>query len=90
MKRRHLLAAGAAGLAMPGLAMPGVVRGQGLPGASRLLKFIPQSDLTVLDPHWTTAYVTRKPRLHGVRHAVWHQRRLPAEPADGGRPHRGS
>ncbi len=54
MKRRHLLAAGAAGLAMPG-----VVRAQGTPGASRLLKFIPQSDLTVLDPHWTTAYVTR-------------------------------
>jgi peptide/nickel transport system substrate-binding protein len=26
---------------------------------TKLLKFIPQSDLTVLDPMWTTAYVTR-------------------------------
>ncbi len=37
-----------------------------------VLKFIPQSDLAILDPVWTTAYVTRQPRLHGVRrHAVW-------------------
>jgi peptide/nickel transport system substrate-binding protein len=54
MKRRTFLAAAAAGLAMPA-----VVRAQGTPGSSALLKFIPQSDLTVLDPHWTTAYVTR-------------------------------
>ena len=54
MKRRSLLAAGAATLALPT-----VLRAQGTPGATRLLKFIPQSDLTVLDPHWTTAYVTR-------------------------------
>ena len=60
MKRRNLLAAGAASLAMPGLAVLGVVRAQGTArGQSSLLKFIPQSDLTVLDPHWTTAYVTR-------------------------------
>ena len=54
MKRRTLLAAGAAALAAPR-----VIRAQGTPGASALLRFIPQSDLTVLDPHWTTAYVTR-------------------------------
>ena len=50
MKRRTFLAASAAGLAMPA-----VGRAQG----SRVLRFIPQADLTVLDPIWTTAYVTR-------------------------------
>jgi peptide/nickel transport system substrate-binding protein len=44
------LAASAAALAMPAIA-----RAQG----GRVLKFIPQADLTVLDPIWTTAYVTR-------------------------------
>ena len=29
------------------------------PASAKLLRFIPQSDLTVLDPIWTTAYVTR-------------------------------
>ena len=53
MKRRTLLAASAA------LAMPSIGRAQG----SRVLKFIPQSDLTVLDPIWTTAYVSRN---HGM------------------------
>src|SRR3954447_14030265 len=47
--RRSLLA-GAAGLAMPRLA---AAQGQ------RVLKFIPQIDLAFLDPHFTTAYVTR-------------------------------
>ena len=50
MKRRTFLAAGAAALAAPRLSRAAGVR---------LLKFIPQSDLAVLDPIWTTAYVTR-------------------------------
>src|SRR6202021_2989094 len=50
MRRRTFLAASAASLALPS-----VVRAQG----QRLLKFIPQSDLAILDPVWTTAYVTR-------------------------------
>jgi peptide/nickel transport system substrate-binding protein len=50
MQRRRLLAATAAALAMPAV---------GRAQATRVLKFIPQSDLTVLDPIWTTAYVTR-------------------------------
>jgi len=50
MRRRTFLAASAASLALPSIA-----RAQG----SRVLKFIPQSDVTVLDPIWTTAYVTR-------------------------------
>jgi len=49
MKRRSFLTASAAALAIPEVA-----RAQG----TRLLKFIPQSDVTVLDPIWTTAYVT--------------------------------
>jgi peptide/nickel transport system substrate-binding protein len=50
MKRRTFIAAAAAGLAAPSIG-----RTQG----TRVLKFIPQADLTVLDPIWTTAYVTR-------------------------------
>ena len=50
MKRRDLLRAGAASLALPAVA-----RAQG----SRTLRFIPQADLSILDPHLNTAYVTR-------------------------------
>ncbi len=50
MKRRTFLAGSAAGLALPSIA---------LAQKQRVLKFIPQSDLPVLDPIWTTAYVTR-------------------------------
>jgi peptide/nickel transport system substrate-binding protein len=50
MQRRAFLAASAAGLALPA-----VVRAAN----QRVLKFIPQSDLAILDPVWTTAYVTR-------------------------------
>ena len=50
MKRRDLIAAGAALLAAPGL-----VRAQG----SRVLRVVPQADLSILDPSFTTATVTR-------------------------------
>ena len=53
MKRRKFFA-GSAALAA-GLAAPSIVRAAG----SRVLRFIPQSDVTILDPIWTTAYVTR-------------------------------
>ena len=53
MKRRTFLQTAAAGAAS--LAAPPIARAEG----SRVLKFIPQADLTVLDPIWTTAYVTR-------------------------------
>ncbi|HEY4254095.1 MAG TPA: ABC transporter substrate-binding protein [Roseomonas sp.] len=50
-KRRDLvLGAAAIGLARPALAQP---------AAARVLKYVPQSDLTVLDPVVTTAYITR-------------------------------
>jgi peptide/nickel transport system substrate-binding protein len=50
MRRRTFLAASTAALAAPHLAQS---------QNNRLLKFIPQSDVAVLDPIWTTAYVTR-------------------------------
>jgi peptide/nickel transport system substrate-binding protein len=48
IRRRTFLGAAAASLAAPGIAR-----------AASLLKFIPQADITILDPIWTTAYVTR-------------------------------
>ena len=45
-----------------------------------LLRFIPQTDLTVLDPIWTTAYVTRNHAYAGVRHAVRHGCDYPMSP----------
>src|SRR5579883_2109630 len=50
MRRRSFLAATAATLALPS-----VVQAE----KQRVLKFILQSDLAILDPIWTTAYVTR-------------------------------
>jgi peptide/nickel transport system substrate-binding protein len=50
MKRRHFLATAAASLALPS-----VVRAAG----ATTLRFVPQIDLAFLDPHWTTAYITR-------------------------------
>ena len=51
MHRRSLLKGTAAGavLSVPALAQ----------GTARTLRFIPQIDLAFLDPHWTTANVTR-------------------------------
>jgi peptide/nickel transport system substrate-binding protein len=50
MLRRTLLTTAAAGLARPALAQP---------AAARVLRYVPQADLTVLDPVFTTAYITR-------------------------------
>jgi peptide/nickel transport system substrate-binding protein len=50
MKRRGFLASTATALALPA-----VVRAQ----TQSTLKFIPQIDLAFLDPHWTTAYISR-------------------------------
>ncbi len=55
MKRRTLLA----GLGAASLARPALVRA----ASATTLRFIPQVDLSFLDPHWTTAYVTRN---HGT------------------------
>ena len=50
MTRRGLMAGAAVGLGLPG-----VVRAAG----ASTLRFVPQIDLAFLDPHWTTANVTR-------------------------------
>jgi peptide/nickel transport system substrate-binding protein len=50
IRRRGFMAASALALAAPS-----IVRAQG----KHVLKFIPQSDLTVIDPVWSTAYVSR-------------------------------
>ncbi len=50
MKRWASVAASVAALALPAI---------GRAQSSRLLKFVPQADLAVLDPVWTSAYVTR-------------------------------
>ncbi|MBI0538149.1 ABC transporter substrate-binding protein [Roseomonas sp. KE2513] len=54
MKRRDVLAFSAAALAAPS-----VVRAQGTPGARSVLRFVPQTDLALLDPVFNTALVTR-------------------------------
>ena len=54
MKRRTLLA-GLGAAASASLARPALVRA----ASATTLKFIPQIDLSFLDPHWTSAYVTR-------------------------------
>ena len=51
MRRRDLLK-----LAGGALAAPAIARAE---TANRVLRLIPQADLTVLDPVWTSAYVTR-------------------------------
>jgi peptide/nickel transport system substrate-binding protein len=50
IRRRTFLGASAAALARPA-----IVNGE----ASQVLKFVPQADLAVLDPVWTTTYQTR-------------------------------
>lgn len=50
LNRRSFLAGTAAALALPA-----IVRAE----ATRVLKFIPQSDLTVIDPIWSTTYLAR-------------------------------
>lgn len=64
MKRRHILAGAGAALGASTLGLPAL--GQGTGSAPRVLKFVPQADLAVLDPILTTAYVTRH---HG--YMVW-------------------
>ena len=54
MKRRHLLAGIGAAIAAP-LARPTIAQ----PAKARTLVFVPQANLSSLDPIWTTATVTR-------------------------------
>jgi len=54
MRRRNFLATAAAALAAPAIA-----RGQNAGQGRGVLKIVPQADLGVLDPVWTTTYQTR-------------------------------
>jgi peptide/nickel transport system substrate-binding protein len=60
MKRRQFIAAGAAATAVGALARPAVA------DPASVLKFVPQANLSVLDPVWTTATVAAN---HGF--LVW-------------------
>ena len=79
MKRRSFLRAGAAGVAAASLPRFSIAQ----PANARVLKFVPQANLTVLDPIITTAAVTHQPRLDGVGHAVRRERGAAGEAADG-------
>ena len=79
MKRRSFLKAAAAGTAA--LAAPRIAAAQG----ARVLKFIPQSDPTVLDPIWTTAYVTRNHGYLVFDTLFGTDGKFKPSPADGGR-----
>ena len=57
MQRRQILAGAGAALGASALGTPAL--GQGTQGATRLLRYIPETDLAILDPIITTAYVTR-------------------------------
>lgn len=61
MLRRTLLTAAAATAVLP---RPSLAQ----PASARVLKYVPQSDLTVADPVLTTAYITR---THGLM--IWDQ-----------------
>jgi peptide/nickel transport system substrate-binding protein len=55
MLRRNLLSAGAATAAAAALPRSAIAQ----PAGSRVLKMVPQANLTSLDPIWTTANITR-------------------------------
>ncbi|WP_372617801.1 ABC transporter substrate-binding protein [Falsiroseomonas sp.] len=55
MNRRDLVKGAAAGASLAALPRFGIAQ----PARSRVLKFVPQANLAVLDPIWTTAYITR-------------------------------
>ena len=55
LSRRQLLAGAAAMAAAATLGAPSVHAQK----RGRMLRFVPQADLRILDPVWTTAYVTR-------------------------------
>ncbi|TCZ66901.1 ABC transporter substrate-binding protein [Roseicella aquatilis] len=55
MLRRTLLTGAAATLVAPAMPAPTLAQ----PAAARVLRYVPQADLTILDPVFTTAYVTR-------------------------------
>ena len=70
MNRRQFLSGVAGSAAAAGLARPALAQGD----SARTLRFVPQANLTSLDPVWTTAARQQKLRADGLRHALWHRR----------------
>ncbi|MBY0331905.1 MAG: ABC transporter substrate-binding protein [Acetobacteraceae bacterium] len=62
MRRRTLLATGTAAALAAALAVPRLAAAQGQPGR-RVLRFVPQADLALLDPIHSVAFVTRNHSL---------------------------
>jgi peptide/nickel transport system substrate-binding protein len=81
MRRRTLLKAAATGLT--GLPRFSIAQ----PANTRVLRFVPQANLTLLDPIITTAAVTANHAWMSMGYAVWSECRPTAEAADGGRLH---
>ena len=79
MRRRSLLAGAAASLAAPGLTTPALAQ------PAKILRVIPQANLTSLDPVWTTAVVTRNHAYLVYDQARRHGRRLRPPPRHGRR-----
>ena len=83
MRRRHLLASGAAlaSLGATRLARPAIAQG----ASAKLLKFVPQADLANPDPIWTTATVATNhgymvwDTLYGINDALIGQPQMVAE-----------
>lgn len=84
--RRSLLQGGAAALLSAPLA--GRLSAPALAQDSRAatLRFVPQANLSALDPIWDHRDGHRQPWLLRLRHALWRGRARPAAAADGGRP----
>jgi peptide/nickel transport system substrate-binding protein len=55
MRRRSFITSAAATVVLPALTAPSIALG----ATNQVLKFVPQADLAVLDPVWTTTYQTR-------------------------------
>ena len=51
--------------------------------AQSVLKVVPHSNLSILDPIWTTAVHHAQPRLHDLRHLFGTGREGPDQAADG-------
>ena len=79
MHRRSLLAGAAAAASLPRFAI-------GQPAGSRVLRFVPQANLTCIDPIWTTANITRNHGFMVYDTLYGLDASFRAAAADGGRP----
>ena len=76
-RRSFLKALGHRATRRASLARPNIARAAG----TKILKFIPQSDLAVLDPSGPRPTVHPQPRHDHLRHAVRHRQQVPGPAA---------